>query len=140
MITVQPYKGLSTLLYALAVLEAIAGLILIFGSHWALSMVPGNLALPDTAFVTVFMNAIGIIAIGLGYLLCVAARDPARYVAVIDTLVFILIASAILIAYALTAMHIGRYFPAGYIVVRIVIQLILAGALIAMRPKPAARA
>jgi hypothetical protein len=140
MVSVQSYKGLSTLLYALAVLEALAGLILIFGSHWALSMAPASLTLPDTAFVTVFMKALGIIAIGLGYLLCVAARDPARYVAVIDTLVFILIASAILIAYALMAMHIGQYFPAGYIVGRIVIQVILAIALIAMRPKAAARA
>ena len=140
MVSVQPYKGLTTLLYALAVLEAIAGLVLIFGSHWALSMAPANLGLQDTAFVTVFMKALGIVAIAIGYLLCVTARDPARYVAVIDTLVFMLIASAILIAYALVGMHIGQYFPAGYIVARIVIQIILAIVLIAMRPKAAARA
>ncbi len=140
MVTAQSYKGLSTLLYALAVLEALAGLILLFGSHWALSLAPANLGLTDTGFVTVFMKAIGIIAIGLGYLLCVTARDPARHVAVIDTLVFFLIASAILIAYALVGMHIGQYFPAGYIVARIVIQLILAIVLIVMRPKAVARA
>lgn len=140
MITVQPYKGLSTLLYALSVLEALAGLVLIFGSHWVLTMAPANLGLPDTDFVTVFLKAIGIVAIGLGYLLCVAARDPARYVAVIDTMIFLLVASALLIGYALIGLHIGRYFPAGYIVVRIVIQLILAIVLIAMRPKAAVRA
>ena len=56
MISVQSYKGLSTLLYALAVLEALAGLILIFGSHWILSMAPASLALPDTAFLTIFMR------------------------------------------------------------------------------------
>ena len=77
MVSVQSYKNLSTLLYALAVLEALAGLILLFGSHWVLSLAPANLGLSDTGFVTVFMKAIGIIAIGLGYLLCVAARDPA---------------------------------------------------------------
>jgi len=127
-------------LYALAVLEALAGLILIFGSNWLLSMVPGNLALPDTAFLTIFIKAVGILALGLGYLLCVTARDPARYVSVIDTLVFILIASAILIGYALVTMHLGRYFPANYIVVRIVLQVIMAVVLIVMRPKAAARA
>jgi len=140
MVSVQSNKGLSTLLYALSVLEALAGLILIFGSHWVLSMTPNSLALPDTGFMTVFLKALGIFALGLGYLMCVAARDPSRYVAVIDTLVFILIASAILIGYALVAMHLDRYFPANYVVIRIVIQVILAIVLIVMRPKAAARA
>lgn len=140
MVTVQSYKNLTTLLYALAVLEALAGLILIFGSHWVLSMTPNSLTLPDTAFMTVFLKGLGIFALGMGYLMCVAARDPARYVAVIDTLVFILIASAILIAYALVSMHLDRYFPANYVVIRIVIQIALAIVLIVMRPKAVARA
>jgi hypothetical protein len=140
MVSVQSYRNLSTLLYVLAVIEAVAGLILIFGANWVLSMAPANLALPDTGFIAIFVKAIGILALGLGYLLCVTARDPARYVSVIDTLIFILIASAILIGYALGAMHLGRYFPANYIIVRIVVQVILAAVLIAMRPKAAARA
>ena len=139
MVSVQSYKGLSTLLYVLSVLEAIAGLVMIFGSSWVLSMAPASLALPDSGFVMIFMKALGILALGLGYLLCVTARDPVRHVAIIDTLVFILIASAILVWYAMAAMHLGQYFPANYIVVRIVVQLILAIVLVVMRPKAVAR-
>jgi hypothetical protein len=134
---VQPYRTLSTLLYALSVVEALAGLILLFATNWALSLVPANLALGDTGFVMIFLKAIGIVALALGYLLCVAARDPARYIAVIDTLAFLLVVSAALNVYALTAMQLGKYYPANYMLVRIVIQLILAVAVIALRPKAA---
>src|SRR5579864_3708340 len=137
MTSVQPYRTLSTLLYALSVLEALAGLILLFATNWALSLVPANLALGDTGFVMIFLKAIGIIALALGYLLCVAARDPGRYIAIIDTLAFLLVASAALNAYALTAMHVGKYYPANYVLVRIIVQLVLAVAVITMRPKAA---
>lgn len=137
MTSVQPYRTLSTLLYALSVVEALAGLILLFATNWALSLVPANLALGDTGFVMIFLKAIGIVALALGYLLCVAARDPARYIAVIDTLAFLLVVSAALNVYALTAMQLGKYYPANYMLVRIVIQLILAVAVIALRPKAA---
>ncbi len=137
MTSVQPYRILSTLLYALSVVEALAGLILLFATSWALSLVPTNLALGDIGFVLIFLKAIGIVALALGYLLCVAARDPARYIAVIDTLVFLLVVSAALNVYALTAMHIDKYFPANYMLVRIIVQLILAIAVIALRPKAA---
>lgn len=140
MVAVRSYKGLSTLLYVLSVLEAIGALVLIFGTTWVLSMAPANLALPDTGFVALFMKGIGILALGVAYLLCVTARDPVRHVAIIDTLVFFLIASAILIWYAMAAMHLGQYFPANYIVVRIVVQVILAIVLVVMRPKAAASA
>ena len=135
MTNVRPYGTLSTLLYALSVLEALAGLILLFATNWALSLVPANLALGDTGFVMIFLKAIGIVALALGYLLCVAARDPARYIAIIDTLAFLLVASAALNVYALTAMHLDKYYPANYMLVRIVVQLVLAGAIIALRPK-----
>jgi len=137
MTSVQPYRTLSTLLYALSVLEALAGLVLLFATNWTLSLVPANLALGDTGFVMIFLKALGIVALALGYLLCVAARDPARYIAVIDTLAFLLVASAALNVYALTAMHLGKYYPANYMLVRIVVQLILAVAVIALRPKAA---
>lgn len=140
MVSVQSYKGLSTLLYALSVLEAIGALVLIFGSGWVLSLAPATLALPDNGFVTVFMKGIGIFALGVAYLLCVAARDPVRHIAIIDTLIFFFVASAVLIWYALAALHLGQYFPANYIVVRIVVQLILAAVIVFMRPKAAARA
>jgi hypothetical protein len=134
----QSYKGLSALLFVLAVLEAAAGLVLIFGSNWVLSMVPAGLPVAGTAFLTIFMKAVGLFALGFGYLLCVTAREPARYVSVIDTLIFVLLASGFLIGYALGVMHIGQYFPGNYIVIRIIIQVILAVALIMMRPKAAA--
>ncbi|HET9392451.1 MAG TPA: hypothetical protein VFO29_02840 [Candidatus Rubrimentiphilum sp.] len=137
MTNVRPYGTLSTLLYALSVLEALAGLILLFATNWALSLVPANLALGDSDFVMIFFKAIGIVALALGYLLCVAARDPVRYLAIIDTLIALLVASAILNVFALTAMHLGKYYPANYMLVRIVVQLVLAAAVFALRPKTA---
>jgi hypothetical protein len=137
MTIVQPYRALSSLLYVLSVLEALAGFVLLFATNWALSLVPANLALGDSGFVMIFFKAIGIVALALGYLLCVAARNPARYIAIIDTLAFLLIASAALNVYALTAMHLGKYYPANYMLVRIIVQLVLAVAVIAMRPKAA---
>lgn len=137
MTSVQPYRTLSTLLYALSVLEALAGLILLFATNWALSLVPANLALGDSGFVMIFFKAIGIVALALGYLMCVAARDPVRYLAVIDTFVGLLVASAILNVYALTAMNLGKYYPANYMIVRIVVQVFLAAAVLALRPKAA---
>lgn len=135
MTAVQPYRTLSTVLYVLSVLEVIAGLVLVFASGWVLSMAPASLGLPTTGLVMVFLKALGIIAIGIAYLLCVTARDPVRHVAVIDTLVFFLLASALLNAYSIWSLHIGAYFPTNYIIVRIVVAVILAAVLIGLRPK-----
>jgi len=129
------YSGLKTLLYALSVIWAIASVVLVFAADWAVSLAPANLGLPNVALIGFFLRGIGVVGLAIAYLLCVTARDPVRYVAVIDTLVFILIASGALLAYALGAMHISQYFPANYVLMRIVLGVILAIVLIWLRPK-----
>ena len=138
MSAVHAYRALRILLFAISAIEAIAGLVLVFASSWVLAMTPANIGLLNNGVLLAFMKAIGIVAIALGYLLCAAARDPVRYVAVIDALVFILLAAAALNVYAVAALHIGSFFPGPYLIIRAVIQLILAVAIIALRPRRAA--
>jgi hypothetical protein len=134
----QPYRALTILLFAISAIEGIAGLVLIFGSSFVLSLAPSNLILPNANFVLALLKGLGIIAIALGYLMCVAARDPVRYVGVIDVLIFILVAAAILNIYALYALHLGALYPEPYVIARATVQLITAILLLRLRPRAAA--
>jgi hypothetical protein len=130
-----PYRILSLLLFILSAVEGISGLFLIFTSRWVLALAPANLALPNPGIVELFLKAIGIVALALAYLLYVAARDPARYVAVIDALVFMCVAAAILEFYALAALNLGALYPPSYVIARAILQLILAVVLVVLRPR-----
>jgi hypothetical protein len=134
----QPYRALRIVLFVISAIEALAGLVLIFASSWVLALTPTNVGLVNNGLLLVLMKAIGIIAIALAYLLCAAARDPVRYLAVIDALAFILLAAAALNVYALAALHVGTFYPAGYLIVRAIVQLVLAVVIIALRPRRAA--
>jgi hypothetical protein len=129
-----PYRTLSLLLFVLSAVEGISGLFLIFASRFVLAMAPANLALPGPEVIVLFLKAIGIVALALGYLLCVAARDPARYVAVVDVVAFMCVAAAILEVYALAELNLGALYPPSYVIARAVLQLILAVILIWLRP------
>ncbi|MBV9645877.1 MAG: hypothetical protein JO043_00265 [Candidatus Eremiobacteraeota bacterium] len=135
MIVVSPqYRTLSIILYVLSAIEGIAGLVLIIASGWVLSMLPvAGLTTPGLLLFA--LKGIGVIALALGYLLCVAARDPARYVAVVDTFAFVLFAAALLQFYAVGALGIGTVYPTPYLISRSVVQLILAIVLVALRPR-----
>ncbi|HLI94623.1 MAG TPA: hypothetical protein VKT72_00895 [Candidatus Baltobacteraceae bacterium] len=133
----RTHQTLRIVLYALSVIEGIAGVVLLFATGWVLSFAPQLLALSSTGFVVLLLKGIGIISLGLGYLACAAARDPVRYVAVIDATVFILIAAAAENFYAVVALHLGSLYPTPYLLVRGIIQLALALTLLAMRPKAA---
>ena|SRR5579872_6559655 len=126
---------LRTLLYALSLLVAVGGIGLMFAPDWIFAMAPKTLAYANVLLI-LLIRGIGILLLALGYLLCAAARDPARYVAVIDTLIFILLCAAVLNLYGLLALDLGSLYPAGYLVARSVIQLALAIALFVLRPKP----
>lgn len=128
---------LRILLYVIAGIEGIVGIALIFATGWVLSFAPKMLAFPYTAFVIALVKGIGIVALALGYLLCVAARDPVRYVAIIDTLVFVLVAAAALNVYAVVALNLGALYPSPYLIVRAASQLALAVVLLALRPRQA---
>jgi hypothetical protein len=133
----RPFQTLRVMLFAISALAGIAGLLLIFAPGWLLSFAPGSEPPPNTPFEHLAMNAIGIFVLVLSYLLCVAARDPIRHVAIVNAMIFFLIAVAILNIYGLIALGLGAYYPAGYLIARAAIQLILAAVLFALRPKGA---
>src|SRR5690348_6525646 len=92
----RSHQGLRVLLYVISAIEGMAGIALLFATGWVLSLAPHILAGPFTAFLFALVKGTGILALAIGYLLCVTARDPVRYVAVIDALTFILVAAAAL--------------------------------------------
>lgn len=131
-------QALRFILYAISALEGIAGLVLIFAPGWVLSLAPTAVVL--SGFVSYLLMGFGMIAFAFGYLVCVAARRPAQYVAVIDTLVFLAFAAAALNVYALTALGAAAYFPASYLIARTVVQIVVGVALLVLRPRGAATA
>ena len=125
---------LRVILYAISALEGIAGIVLIFATGWVLSLTGSGLS----GLGPYLLKGFGIIAIAFGYLLCVAARRPARYVAVIDTLIFVAFAAAALNVYALVALGAAGYFPTSYLLSRSAVQIAVGVALLVLRPRTAA--
>lgn len=135
----QPYRALRIVLFVISAIEAVAGLVLVFATSSVLGFTPVNAALVNSGFMLTLLKAIGILALSLAYLLCAAARDPVRYIAIVDAFAFLLIASALLEVYALVALHVGSFLPGTYLIGRAIVQLALALVLIALRPKAGAR-
>jgi hypothetical protein len=131
------YRGLKALLYVIAALQGIAGLMLLFASSWVLAMGHPVLGFGGTVVGIAFLKAIGIAVLAFAYLTCVAARDPVRYVAVIDVLIFLTLGAAVLNLYTIAYLHISPFFTL-YLMARTVIQLVIGVALIALRPKRSA--
>lgn len=134
--TAPSYRPLRILLFAISAIEGIAGLALVFAAPLVLASAP-PIVLPNANFVQSVIMALGVIALALSYLLCVTARDPVRYVAVIDTLVFILVAAALVEIYAIAALHAETYYPGPYLIVRAIVQIALAAVFVALRPRRA---
>jgi hypothetical protein len=131
----QSHRALRVLLLTIAIVEAVAGLILVFATRNVFATVPGAPWSHDAGLVTALLKAIGVVAMTMGYLLWAASRDPERYVAVVDALVFLLAAAAILNLYGATALRLGVLYPPAYLVTRAVVQLLLAGTIVALRPR-----
>jgi len=130
-----PHRTLRIILYAISALEALAGVALLFASPWLLSFARSMPALGASDLLLFLLKGIGIVALVLAYLFCVAARDPVRYVAIVDALIFLCIGAAVLEVYGVAAMHIDRYYPNVYVLSRAALQLILAVVLYVLRPK-----
>jgi len=137
MAAVQSYRTLRVLLFAISVLAALSGLVLLFATSWVFSFSPGNIALFNNGLLIAMVKAMALIAIAFGYLLCAAAREPTRYIAVIDTLAFILLTASALNLYAALVLQLGSYIPEQYMIVRAIVQFGLGVAVIALRPKAA---
>lgn len=128
-------QALRVVLYALSAIEGIAGLVLMFATNWVVSLSASGLS----GMGPYLLKGLGLIAIALGYLLCVAAREPARYVAVIDTFVFVAFAAAALNLYALAALGAAAYFPAPYLIARTVVLVLVGVVLLLLRPRGAVK-
>jgi hypothetical protein len=122
---------LKVILLVIAILEIAAGLLLLFGAVPLSSLIPATLQLLP-ALATMLLMVFGVVAIGFGYLVYLASRDPMRYVGVVDTLAFLLIAGALLGLYVMFALHaLGGLVAWVGAVARIALALIL----IALRPR-----
>ena len=125
------YAALKAILLLLAVIETLTGVFLLFGARPLAVLAPADLHLLP-AFTTGLLMVFGVLALGFGYLMYLASRDPMRYVGVIDTVVFLLIAGALLGLYATFALHalfgFAMWIGTGA-------RLLLAIVLLALRPR-----
>ena len=129
------YRRLTMLLYVLAAIEGIAGAVLILASTWVISIaIPGATGTPP-GFLIFMLKGLGIIGIAFSYLLCVAARDPVRYVAVIYTMAGTLFAAAALQLYSLGLLGLGAIYPTAYLIVRSIVQIVLGVLLLTWLPR-----
>jgi len=135
---VRAFVGLTILLWVLAALIVVAGLLVIFATAWFLGLVQSSEWFGASPLVPLLFKFLGVLALGLGYLVSCAARDPVRYVAVIDVMAFFAIVGAIIDAIAALNHVYGPLFPAGALWARAIVRLIIAVLLIAWRPRQTA--
>ncbi len=129
------HQALRALLFALSAVTGIGALVLTFTPNLPLSFAPGSVPPPSTAFEFAILRALGIAVLVLSYLLCVAARDPVRYTAIVDAFIFLLVAFAILNLYWVVGQQLAAYYPSIILIVRVIVQVILAIALFVLKPK-----
>jgi len=139
MTSARPYQTLSFILFALSAVAGLAALVLIFAPGWLLTWAPAGVSPPNTNFEHSLTASVGVFALVLSYLLCCAARDPVRNVAIVNAMIFFCVAAAALNLYALAVLGLGAFYPAGYLITRAIIQLMLAGVIFALRPKSGGR-
>jgi hypothetical protein len=128
----NPHRALRILMLFFAVVEVLAGVLVLFGSGWVLSLFPSGLQF-EGPLTIVLLRVLAAIALALAYLAYVASRDPVRYVAVVDTFAFLLIATAVIDIFSL--MGPAPLFAAKIVLAREAIRVLLAIALIWLRPR-----
>ncbi len=106
----------------------------LLASNLVVSIVPTTLLAFSAGFAGVMLKVFGVIALFGAYLLYAASRDPVRYVAVIDAFAFLLLAVAAIDVYALVVVHL-TFAP--WVILRTVVRVALAIALIVLRPRGA---
>ncbi len=131
------HTALRSLLLILTVLAVVAGLTLLVASGLVASFAPPELHLAPPGFVVILLKVIGALLLAAAYVSYAASKDPARYVAFIDALAFLLIAAAAIDLYALGALHVAPFYPASFVIARSVIRVTIALVLIWLRPRGA---
>jgi hypothetical protein len=135
MATSSSYAALRGLLTVLCVLVALAALLALFGTAWLLHTFLPAASVETSAWLFIISKFLSVLAFMLSYLLFAAARDPERYVAVIDAFAGALILLSIVDVYGLVALNFGALYPAWAILLRAAFRLALGVALIALRPR-----
>ena len=130
------YRGLSIGLRVVSVAIVVAGLLMIFSSR---PLILRMLMRPPESEVSTllqfFLKEMGGVVLMLSVLLFLAARDPARNVAILDALAVGLCILAITPLLSLKMTDIGKLYPAYFIWGRSLVRLLLAMVLLYVRPR-----
>lgn len=134
------YRALSIGLRVVSVLIAVGGLLMIFSSKPLVLFV--FMHPPESEVSTLLLallKEMGGVMLMLSVLLRLAARDPARNVAILDALILGLFILAITPLVSLQMTDLGKLYPAYLIWGRSLVRLVLAGVLLWVRPQEAIR-
>jgi hypothetical protein len=135
-----PYRALSIGLRVVSALIAVGGLLMIFSPR-PLVLV-GFLHPPESEVSTLLLallKEMGAVMLMLSVLLVLAARDPARNLAILDALTVGLCILATTPLVSLQMTDLGKLYPAYLIWGRSLLRLMLAGVLFWVRPREAFR-
>jgi hypothetical protein len=127
-----PHHGaLKVILLVLGIVEVAAGATLIGGSSLFAPAVAAQLGMMPV-LAAAMLCGFGLLALGIGYLLLIASREPVRYVGIIDVLIFLLLAGAVLGLYIGLNLHV---FAGSLVWAGTAARIALAIILLALRPK-----
>ncbi len=129
------YRSLRGLLLIVAILLAIGGAVILFDAQLVFLALP----IPKEAFahatITVLIQDLGAMALGIAVVVYAASRDPVRYISAVDALIVILVLLASVDVYAVEKLHFNTIYPSGMIWARVALRLIVAIVLLWLRPK-----
>ena len=135
-----PYRGLSIGLRIVSVLLCVGGLFMIFsGKPVILRVMMHPPASEVSTLLLALLKEMGGMMIMLSAMLFLAARDPARNVAILDALIVGLCILAITPLLSLKMLDIGKLYPVYFIWGRALVRLVLAMVLLYVRPTGKAR-
>ena len=130
------FRGLSIGLRIVSVLLGVGGVFMIFSSKpLILRVMMHPPASEVSTLLLALLKEMGGIMIMLSVMLFLAARDPARNVAILDALIVGLCVLAITQLLSLKMLEIGKLYPAYFIWGRALVRLVLAMALLYLRPR-----
>jgi len=129
------YEPIRVVLAVLCALLAAGGLFVIVATSLLLAWTAPHASDAADAWLTLLFKALGVMALFIAYSLYLAARDPVRYVGVIDGLVGLLVALSVVDIYAATALGMGAYYPLWAFYARAAVRVAVAVLLLALRPR-----
>jgi len=113
------HQALRILLLVIAIIQALAGVALLFGSVW-FSLLPTMPHLFSPDFASLMLKLFAALAIFAAILSYAASRDPVRNVAIIDAFIFLLIAVVAIDIYGSWVLHLSPVFAGPWALIRIV--------------------